>query len=92
MLELLAAGRRPVRRLWLAEGLDPSPQLDEIESLAARRRVRVETVPRARLEAEARTDAPQGVLALARPIEPVPLDDLCVPEARGRPSSWSWRA
>ncbi len=77
MLELLAAGRRPVRRLWLAEGLDPSPQLDEIESLAARRRVRVETVGRSRLEAEARTDAPQGVLALARPIEPVTLDDLC---------------
>jgi 23S rRNA (guanosine2251-2'-O)-methyltransferase len=79
VLELLAAGRRPVRRLWLAEGLDPSPQLDEIESLAARRRVRVETVGRARLESEARTDAPQGVLALARPIDPVPLDDLCAP-------------
>lgn len=79
MRELLAAGRRPVRRLWLADGLDPSPQLDEIEALAARARVRVTTVPRARLDAEARTDAPQGVLALARPIEPVPLEDLCRP-------------
>jgi len=75
--ELLAAGRRPVRRLWLAEGMDSSPQLDEIEALASRRRVRVETVPRSRLDSEARTDAPQGVLAIARPIEPVPLDELC---------------
>ena len=87
--ELLAAGRRPVRRLWLAEGLDPSPQLDEIEALAVRRHVRVETVPRSRLEAEARTDAPQGVLAVARPIEAVPLETLC---ERGRagpiPSCW----
>jgi 23S rRNA (guanosine2251-2'-O)-methyltransferase len=74
--ELLAAGRRQVRALWLAEGLDPSPQLDEIESLAARRRVRVEAVPRARLDAAARTEAPQGVLARARPVEPVDLDDL----------------
>lgn len=77
MRELLAAVRRPVRRLWLADGLDPSPQLDEIETLAARHRVRVEIVPRSRLDAEARTDAPQGVLAVARPIDPVPLEDLC---------------
>jgi len=75
--ELLAVGRRPVRCLWLAQGLDPSPQLDEIEALAAKRRVRVEVVSRARLESEARTDAPQGVLAVAAAIEPVPLDDLC---------------
>lgn len=75
--ELLAVGRRPVRRLWLAEGMDSSPQLDEIEALASRRRVRVETVSRSRLDAGARTDAPQGVLAIARPIDPVPLDELC---------------
>ncbi len=76
MRELLAAGRRPVRRLWLAEGQDPSTQLDEIEALASRRRVPVETVPKARLDAEARTEAPQGVLARARPIEPVALEEL----------------
>jgi 23S rRNA (guanosine2251-2'-O)-methyltransferase len=75
--ELLAAGRRPVRRLWLAEGQDPSPQLDAIEALASRLRVPVETVPKARLDAEARTEAPQGVLARARPIEPVALEELC---------------
>jgi 23S rRNA (guanosine2251-2'-O)-methyltransferase len=83
VLELLAAGRRPVRELWVADGQDPSAQLDEIEALAARRRVRVETVSRGRLDAEARTDAPQGVLARAKPIEPVSLDDLCRAGPRG---------
>ena len=40
-------------------------------------------VPRARLEAEARTDAPQGVLAHARPLEAVELDSLCRVRAGG---------
>lgn len=80
--ELLAAGRRPVRALWLAEGLDPSAQLDEIEEHARRRRVRVETVSRARLEAAARTEAPQGVLAWARPIEPVDVEEIASPADR----------
>jgi 23S rRNA (guanosine2251-2'-O)-methyltransferase len=83
VLELLSAGRRPVRELWVADGQDPSDQLDRIEALAVRRRVRVETVSRGRLDAEARTDAPQGVLARAKPIEPVSLDDLCAPGRGG---------
>jgi len=82
--ELLAAGRRRVRRLWISEGLDPSPQLDDIESWANRRGVRVETVPRRRLESEARTDAPQGVLALAQAVEAASLEDLARPRGRGR--------
>jgi 23S rRNA (guanosine2251-2'-O)-methyltransferase len=83
VLELLAVGRRTVRRILLAEDQEPSPQLDRIEALAARLRVPVETVPRARLDSQARTDAPQGVLALARPLEPVSLEDLCQPDRRG---------
>jgi 23S rRNA (guanosine2251-2'-O)-methyltransferase len=77
--ELLAAGRRPVRRLLFSEGLEPSAQLDEIEALARSRKVRVEVVGRRRLEAEALTEAPQGVLAMAAPIEPVDLEELCAP-------------
>ena len=76
-------GRRPVRRVLLAEDQEPSPLLDRIEELAARRRVPVETVPRHRLDAQARTEAPQGVLALARPVEPITLEDLCRPRASG---------
>lgn len=83
MLELLSVGRRTVRQILLAEDQDPSPQLDRIEELAARLRVPVETVPRHRLDAQARTESPQGVLAIARPVEPVSLEDLCSPTRQG---------
>jgi 23S rRNA (guanosine2251-2'-O)-methyltransferase len=83
VLELLSVGRRTVRQILLAEDQDPSPQLDRIEELAAKLRIPVETVPRHRLDAQARTEAPQGVLALARPIEPVPLEELCTPSRQG---------
>ena len=83
VLELLTSGRRTVRRIVLAEEQEPSPLLDRIEELAARLRVPVETVPRARLDAQARTESPQGVLALARPLEPVTLDELCTAAPRG---------
>ncbi len=83
VLELLTVGRRTVRRVLLAEDQDPSPQLDRIEELADRLRVPVETVPRARLDTQARTESPQGVLALARPLDPVSLEELCAPGRRG---------
>ncbi|HXQ74853.1 MAG TPA: 23S rRNA (guanosine(2251)-2'-O)-methyltransferase RlmB [Acidimicrobiales bacterium] len=75
--ELLAAGHRPVHEVWMAEDLDPSPVLDEIERLAARRHARLQVVPRRRLEAAARTDAPQGVMARAGSLPETDLDDLC---------------
>ena len=37
-----------------------------------------------RIDAVARTDAPQGVVALARPVEETPLETLCRPSSRGR--------
>ncbi len=83
VLELLSAGRRTVRRVLVAEDQDPSTQLDRIEELAARLRVPVETVPRSRLDSQARTESPQGVLALARPVEPVPLEDLARRDRHG---------
>src|SRR6202044_2773022 len=67
------------------EDQEPSPQLDRIEELAGRMRVPVETVPRTRLDAQARTASPQGVLALARPLEPVALEELAAPDRRGTP-------
>ena len=61
----------------MAEDLEPSPLLDDIERLAARRHARLYVVPRRRLESEARTDAPQGVLARAGALVETELDDLC---------------
>ena len=84
VLELLSVGRRPVLKILMADEQEPSAQLDEIEQLAARMRVPLETVPRPRLDAQARTESPQGVLALARPLEPVPLEELCQPSAKGQ--------
>jgi len=83
--ELLVAGRRRVKELWLVDGLDPSSQLDEIERWCARRHVRVQVVSERRLDSVARTDAPQGVVAFADPIEPVDLDDLCRAGAAAAP-------
>jgi 23S rRNA (guanosine2251-2'-O)-methyltransferase len=83
--ELLVAGRRPVHEVWMAEDLEPAPVLDEIERLAAKRHARLLIVPRRRLEAEARTDAPQGVLARAGALVESDLDDLCVARAGTAP-------
>ena len=72
-----------MRSLFLAEAMDPAPVLDEIEDLARRRRVRVQYVSRGRIDAMARTDGPQGVVALAEPLRAVELASLCVTSADG---------
>jgi 23S rRNA (guanosine2251-2'-O)-methyltransferase len=82
--ELLSANRRPVKSLQMAEGMDAAAILDEIEDLASTRRVRVEYVSRRRIDSVARTDAAQGVVALAKPIEETPLESLSEPSRRGK--------
>jgi 23S rRNA (guanosine2251-2'-O)-methyltransferase len=79
--ELLSANRRGVREVWIAGGSDRPGGLADIVALAAGRGVPVRTVPRDRLEAAARTDAPQGVLAFAHPLGVASLDQLV--KARG---------
>lgn len=75
MRELLRAGRRRVRELWVAPSRD-APVLDEILDLAGAAGVRVRQVSAVELDARARTESPQGVLARAAPVEPADLDDL----------------
>lgn len=81
MRELLAAGRRRVREVWLAEGVGETALPAEIVALAAAKRVPVKRVARARLDAAARTEAPQGVIAYADPLPEAGLDDLAAPGA-----------
>lgn len=82
--ELLLAGRRRAHDVWMAENVDDAVVLTEILDLAAEARVPVRRVGRQRLEAEARTDAPQGVLAHAAPLPEADFDELLAP-APGSP-------
>ncbi|MBW3668786.1 MAG: 23S rRNA (guanosine(2251)-2'-O)-methyltransferase RlmB [Actinobacteria bacterium] len=79
--ELLIAGRRRVKDVWIAEGVDDSAVLHEIVELATDSRIAVRRVARSRLDGEARTDSPQGVLAHAEPLPEAELDDLITPDA-----------
>ena len=75
--ELLRAGKRRVRELWVAEGIDEAtPVVAEILDLARDARVVVKRVGRARLDAESRSEAPQGVLARTTPLEEHDVDTL----------------
>jgi len=82
---LLRAGRRRVRELWVldapASGAPAFGALEEIVDLAVARSVPVRRVSAGAFAAEARSDAPQGVLARADPLPVADLADL----ARGGP-------
>lgn len=77
--ELLAAGRRQVIDVWLTADAEQrsAPLIDRITELASARGVPVRRVNGARLAAEARTEAPQGVLAHARSLPEADFDELC---------------
>lgn len=74
--ELLVAGRRRTRRLWVARTEAVSGPLERISQLASERGVRVELKTADALLDAARTGAPQGVVAWADPVPAVGLEDL----------------
>lgn len=82
--ELLLAGRRKVREIWVLGDSEPSPILEDILELAEAQRVPVREVARGKFFAEARCEAPQGVLAKAAEIPDVSLDDLATSRPGGR--------
>jgi 23S rRNA (guanosine2251-2'-O)-methyltransferase len=82
VLEALRAGR-PVDKVMLASGAGRAA-LGDLLDLARRRGVEVETVPRSLIEAEARSGAHQGVLAIVPPIEPIDLMELLALPLAGR--------
>jgi 23S rRNA (guanosine2251-2'-O)-methyltransferase len=81
--ELLLAGRRKVREVWVLAESDQADIVDDILELAEAERVPVREVGRTKFFAEARCEAPQGVLAKAAPLPEASLDDLAA--ARGGP-------
>lgn len=83
MRELLLVGRRRCRDVWLVDDADPAPIVGDILDLAAEARVTVRRVSRGQLDAEARSEAPQGVLAHADPLPEAELDRLCATGGAG---------
>jgi 23S rRNA (guanosine2251-2'-O)-methyltransferase len=71
--ELLRAGRRRVKTVWLSGDAERDELLDEIAELAG---PALRVASQERVNAAARTDAPQGVVAIAEPLAPADLDAL----------------
>jgi 23S rRNA (guanosine2251-2'-O)-methyltransferase len=70
------AERRKVHEIWISAELEGDPGVADIVEIAAARRVPLLHVARARLEREARSEAPQGVLAHAAEIPEAELVNL----------------
>ncbi len=85
MRELLIAGRRRVRDLWMVEDTGDAPILGDILELATEARVRIRRVGALALAGEARSESPQGVLAHADPLPEADLDDLLAPGTGSAP-------
>ena len=79
--ELLLADTRRTREIVMAGDLDPAPILEEIIDLADEAKVPIRSISRSKFESLARTDAPQGILAMAAPLRSYELEDLV--ERRG---------
>lgn len=76
MRELLIAGRRRTHDIWIAAELEGDPGVADIEEIAGAQRVPISYVRRSKLEREARSEAPQGVLAHAAELPEADLADL----------------
>jgi 23S rRNA (guanosine2251-2'-O)-methyltransferase len=66
--ELLLAQRRKVHEIWISADLQDTDAVDDIVAIAGANRVPIAWVARKKLEAAARSEAPQGVLAIAAPL------------------------
>ena len=66
--ELLLAQRRKVHEVWISADLQDTDSVDDIVAIAGANRVPIAWVARKKLEAAARSEAPQGVLAHAAPL------------------------
>jgi 23S rRNA (guanosine2251-2'-O)-methyltransferase len=74
--ELLIGQKRKVKEIWMAADIDPAPILEDIEQIADAARVPVLEVPRRKLEETARSEAPQGIIAFAQPLEEASFADM----------------
>ena len=87
--ELLLAGKRRVHEVWVSVELDADGNTNEvigdIVDIATTMRVTVTKVARKRLDEQARSEAPQGVLAFAAPLQETELATLLVRKGTKQP-------
>ncbi|MDA9293103.1 23S rRNA (guanosine(2251)-2'-O)-methyltransferase RlmB [bacterium] len=74
--EMLIAGRRKVHEIWISSELEGDAGVDDIATIAKAQRVPVVYIARSRLEREARSEAPQGVLATAAELPEADLGSM----------------
>ena len=74
--EMLIGGRRKVHEIWISAELEGDPGVDDIVTIANAQRVPVVYIAKSRLEREARSEAPQGVLATAAELPEADLGTL----------------
>jgi 23S rRNA (guanosine2251-2'-O)-methyltransferase len=82
--ELLIAQRRKAQEIWLSSELADDDGVSDIVDLARANRVPVAHVARNKLEARARSEAPQGVIAFAAELPEADLAEL-IRRRPGRP-------
>ena len=74
--ELLIAGKRRVREIWISAEPDATEVVSDIVEIARTMRVTITQVARRKLDQQARSEAPQGVIAFAEPLQEVELAAL----------------
>ena len=74
--ELLIGERRKVHEIWLSSELFDDEAIADILQLAKANRVAVASVARTKLEARAKSEAPQGIIAFALPIPEAEYEEL----------------
>lgn len=74
--ELLIAGKRRVKEIWVSAEPDTTEVVGDIVEIARTMRVNVTQVARRKLDQQARSEAPQGVIAFAEPLQEVELATL----------------
>ena len=65
-----------MRELWVANDLEDAGVIADIVDLATDQRVPISEVSRKKLDAQARSESPQGILAKAAPLPESDLDEL----------------
>jgi 23S rRNA (guanosine2251-2'-O)-methyltransferase len=74
--ELLIGGTRKIHEIWLSSELFDDEAVADILALAKANRVAVASVGRSKLEARAKSEAPQGIIAFATSLEEADFAEL----------------